>query len=107
MSVPAENSESSGRRSAERSAESFGICWRPTPMAALSLKWFRQRPKWEWEAEFWQRLPLGKLWLQRASLDGRGWGGTLFDVTTGTSMVGGEFVFVGLIFLLVKEYPPP
>src|SRR5260370_30152266 len=107
MSVPAENSESSGRSSAVRSAESFGICWRPTPMAALCLKWFRQRPKWESEAELRQRLPLGKRWVQRPCFDGRGRGESSFAVTPGISMVELEFAVVEFIFFLVEGHTPP
>src|SRR5260370_38055563 len=107
MSTPELNSESSGRSSAVRSAESFGICWRPTPMAALCLKWFRQRPKWESEAELRQRLPLGKRWLQRPSFDGRGRGESSFAVTPGISMVELEFVDVEFIFFLVEVHTPP
>src|SRR5216684_266127 len=39
ISVPAENSESSGRRSAERSVKSLWSCWRAAPKAALTVKW--------------------------------------------------------------------
>src|SRR5260370_42265789 len=89
MSTPELNSESSGRSSAERSAESLGVCWRPAPKAALAVKWVRQRSKWESEAELRQRLPLGKRCWQRPSFDARGRpardavgkGESFFDVT--------------------------
>jgi len=76
-------------------------------MAALAVRWLRQRPRWEPEANFRQRLPLGNKCWQRPSFGACGRDESRLDVTAGISMVELEFAIVEFIISSLRGAHPP
>src|SRR6266849_1569222 len=75
-------------------------------MAALSVRCWRQRPRWEPQANFLQRLPLGNMCWQRPSFGACGRDESFLKITTGISMAELEFAIVEFMISSLRGVHP-